>query len=71
LSVGLHFPIRRYGRCPSISLRQARVGGQRGMPVIDRSDPLDRQFSDEVRHRLPQSLTNGVHGSDWSMVFNF
>jgi hypothetical protein len=28
-------------------------------------------FSDEVRAGLPQRLTNGVVGSDWSMVFPF
>jgi uncharacterized protein DUF6602 len=48
----------------------AGMGGQMGVPVIVRRFEL-ANMAEEVRSGLPYRLTNGVAGSEWSMVFAF
>lgn len=48
----------------------AGMGGQMGVPVIARRFEL-ANMAEEVRSGLPYRLTNGIAGSEWSMVFAF
>jgi hypothetical protein len=48
----------------------AGMGGQMGVPVIARRFEL-ANMAEEVRSGLPHRLTNGISGSEWSMVFAF
>jgi hypothetical protein len=42
-----------------------------GKGIAGRAFALDQHYSGEVRGRLPASLTNGIAGSEWGMVYPF
>ena len=47
------------------------MSGPAGGPIITRFYPWASQLSEDVRDRMPQSLTNGEPGSEWEMAFAF